>query len=496
MGFSREPGWARHLPPGTPEPDLLEAGSLPRAWARGWAQAPDSRVVREAGGPWTSAAGLDQLSRRAAGRFQAAGLTAGDRVLMSAASSTALIAHHVGALRLGLVVVPANTAYGEAELGHITRDAEPAAAVLDDERRTPWVGDLPVLMVGDRLDGVEPASLGDLDRAEPSDPALIGYTSGTTGRPKGAVLSHGNLLASAEALRIAWRWSAADRLILALPLFHMHGLGVGVHGTLLAGASMVLIPRFDVEAVLDAVADATLFFGVPTMYSRLAASDRVSELASLRLCVSGSAPLPAEVFEQIATAGHQRVLERYGMTETVMNLSNPYDGERRPGSVGFPLPGVEIRLEGGEAGEILVRGPNVFSGYWRNGEATRAAFRDGWFLTGDVAERDGDGYIRIVGRNKELIISGGFNVYPREVEEVLESHPDVIEAAVTGTPDAEWGEAVTAYVVLRPGVPTPDLIEHCQGRLAPFKRPRLVHAVGALPRNALGKIQRDALRAD
>ncbi|GAC1315334.1 MAG: acyl-CoA synthetase [Acidimicrobiales bacterium] len=476
-----------------PDPALLAGGTLPRAWAQRWSEAPDAPVARVVDGPWVNAADLDALSRRAAARFQAAGLRAGDRVLISAASSVALIAHHVGALRLGLVVVPVNTAYGEAELGHITRDAEPSAAVLDDERRVPWVGDVPVLMVADDLHQLEAAATGALDRPDPGDPALIGYTSGTTGRPKGAVLSHANLLASAEALRVAWRWSPTDRLILALPLFHMHGLGVGVHGTLLAGASMVLLPRFDVDAVLDAVPDATLFFGVPTMYARLAASDRVGELAGLRLCVSGSAPLPPEVFERIAIAGHQRVLERYGMTETVMLLSNPYEGERRAGSVGFPLPGVELTLDEGDAGEILVRGPSVFGGYWRNDDATRAAFRDGWFLTGDVGERDCDGYIRIVGRNKELIISGGFNVYPREVEEVLETHPAVLEAAVTGTPDPEWGEAVTAYVVLRHPVSTKDLVEHCKGRLAPFKSPRLVHVVEALPRNALGKIQRDAL---
>ena len=488
------PAWSRHLLPGAPDPELLEARSLPNAWSMRWREAPEAPVVRDAGGDWILAGEVELRSRAAASELSALGLNAGDRVLMSAAASAELVVWHVAALRLGLVVVPANTTYGQAELGHILSDADPAAAVLDDEERAAWVSPLPVIVLGaDRRSesggGVE------LDKSMPADPALIGYTSGTTGKPKGAVLNHGNLLASAQALRIAWRWDPGDRLVLALPLFHMHGLGVGVHGTLLAGASMVLLPRFEPNAVFDAIAEhrSTLFFGVPTMYARLADSLRVKELAGLRLCVSGSAPLPAEVFDRIERSGGQRVLERYGMTETVMNLSNPYDGERRPGSVGFPLPGVEIRLSAGDTGEILVRGPNVFKGYWRNPVATKASFRDGWFATGDVAERDPDGYIRIVGRNKELIITGGFNVYPREVEEALESHPDVVEAAVTGTPDDEWGEVVTAYVVLGRAVSEMDLIAHCQDLLAPFKRPRLVHVVGALPRNALGKIQRDAL---
>ena len=487
--------WARHLPPGAPDPDLLAAETLPRAWAHRWAEAPGAAVLREAEGPWVTAGELDRRSQAAAVRFRTLGLRTGDRILMSAGAGPNLVALHVGALRAGLVVVPVNTAYGPAELAHIVSDAEPAAAVLDDPGRAAWVGSLPVVMVDDDLPAPDPEGL---DTASRHDPALLGYTSGTTGRPKGAVLTHGNLLASAEALHIAWRWAPADRLILALPLFHMHGLGVGVHGTLLAGGSMVLLPRFDVDAVLDAISDhgATLFFGVPTMYARLAASPRVGELAALRLCVSGSAPLPPDVFDRIAAASGHRVLERYGMTETVMLLSNPYDGERRAGSVGFPLPGVEMRLDGGGSGEILVRGPNVFEGYWRNPEATRDAFREGWFLTGDVGERDGDGYVRIVGRNKELIITGGFNVYPREVEEALESHPDVAEAAVTGSPDPEWGEVVTAYVVLTRPVAPDALLAQCAPLLAPFKRPRRIHVVDRIPRNALGKIQRGALGPD
>jgi malonyl-CoA/methylmalonyl-CoA synthetase len=314
------------------------------------------------------------------------------------------------------------------------------------------------------------------------------------------VLRHGNLLASAEALRLAWRWVQDDRLVLALPLFHIHGLGVGLHGTLLTGASAVLLPRFDPDAVLDAARDheATLFFGVPTMYARLAGSPRVGELASLRLLVSGSAALPPTVFERLAERAGQRPLERYGMTETVMNVSNPHDGERRPGTVGLPLPGVELRLAEGD-GEVLLRGPNVFDGYWRNPEATAEAFdADGWFRTGDLGSLDERGYLRIEGRSKELIITGGYNVHPREVEELLLEHPGVAEVAVVGTPSEEWGEVVTAFVVATdPGDPPDEgeLLALAAEQLAPFKRPRLVRYVESLPRNALGKVLKHELRA-
>ncbi len=328
--------------------------------------------------------------------------------------------------------------------------------------------------------------------------ALLCYTSGTTGAPKGAMLTHGNTLASCEAIRLAWRWTADDRLVLALPLFHVHGLGVGLHGTLLCGASAVLVPRFTPAAVLDAAHahDATLFFGVPTMYARLAASPRLAELARLRLCVSGSAPLPAALHERLATAAGVRVLERYGMTETIMNVSNPYEGERRPGTVGFPLPGVELRLQGGgESGEILLRGPNVFPGYWQRAAATADAFTaDGWFRTGDVGALDPDGYLRIVGRSKELIISGGFNVYPREVEDVLRAHPGVADVAVVGEPSDEWGEEVVAVVVAGDEpVTEAELLALAAAELAPYKQPRRVRFVAELPRNALGKVLRHQL---
>ena len=419
-------------------------------------------------------------------------------MLFGAESSLGLVIAHVAALRSGIVVVPANTAYRERELAHIVGDARPKAALVDSDDRMRSVraatrGE--VVVVGPEV-GLPDRGAELLDAAVPDDPALIGYTSGTTGSPKGAVLSHANLLVGSESVRLAWRWTAADRLVLALPLFHVHGLCVGLHGTLLAGASAVLLPRFEVDAVLDAAPehDASMFFGVPTMYHRLARSARVGELARLRLCVSGSAPLPAELYQALAERGGQQVLERYGMTETLMLVSNPCDGERRPGSVGFALPGVELRLSDGTEGEIQVRGPNVFAGYWERPQATAESFTDGWFRTGDLASVDPDGYVRILGRSKELIISGGLNVYPREVEEVLLAHPDVAEVAVVGTPSDEWGEVVTAFVVPAGAHHSADpLLAFAAEQLAPFKRPRVVHFVDSLPRNPLGKVLRHEL---
>jgi len=493
------PAWAAHLPPGV-DPgalDLTAAGSLPAAWAARWRARPDRPVVRDPDGSW--ATGADLLARTAAvaGRLAAAGLAPGDRVLVSGLGSVDLVVAHCAALRAGYVVVPVNAAYTPRELAVIAADAEPRAAVLGEEdlRAAAAALDLPVVVGTDvDLPGGPPPPL---DAGGPGDPALLPYTSGTTGTPKGALLSHGNLLASAEGLRLAWRWSEDDCLILCLPLFHMHGLGVGLHGTLLAGARAVLLPRFDVDDVLAAAADpglgATLFFGVPTMYARLAAAPDLGPLRGLRLCVSGSAPLAADLHARIAERTGHAVLERYGMTETVMLVSNPVDGERRPGTVGLPLPGVDVRLDPA-SDEILVRGPNVFAGYWRRSDATAAVFtEDGWFRTGDVGAWDDAGYLAIVGRAKELIITGGYNVYPREIEDVLRAHPGVGDVAVVGTPSPEWGEVVTAYVEPGPGFDAAAVLAWAAERLAPYKRPRLVHAVDALPRNAMGKVVRDRL---
>ena len=500
-----DPAWARHLPPGTTvgSVDLLRDGSLPRAWVSRWRADPARPVVRRPDGSWIDAGALLRRTGHAARRMQAAGLVPGDRVLVSGAASGELVVAHIAALRAGLVVVPVNREYTRRELGVIVADARPRAAVLDRPELRAAVGEIdPAVVVTDvDLDGLpprpepaDPDPQADLDLAGSEDTALLPYTSGTTGVPKGALLTHGNLLASAAALVLAWRWGPDDRLILCLPLFHMHGLGVGLHGSLLAGGSVLLQPGFDAEAVLSAAADATLFFGVPTMYARLVAADDPGRLRSLRLCVSGSAPLSAELHRLVRERCGQEVLERYGMTETVMLVSNPHDGDRRAGTVGLPLPGVDLRLDA-DSSEIEVRGPNVFHGYYGRPDADADAFTDdGWFRTGDVGQIDDDGYLSIVGRAKELIISGGFNVYPREVEDVVRTHPAVIDVAVVGTPSAEWGETVTAYVVASEEVDLAALTAWVAGDLVAYKRPRLVHRIDALPRNAMGKVVRSELR--
>jgi len=480
--------WRAHGFRGEPA-DLVAAESLPKAWVARWSASPGARVLRDADTPWMTAAEVEEKSAAAAGRLAAAGIEPGDRVVMSCPPSADLVLAHVAALRLGAIVVPVNTAFGPNELGNVWNEARPKLAVLDDPARLPDAPSCPPSL--DDLPTKSATPMLDASRAD--DPAMLMFTSGTTGRPKGAILSHGNALASAEGVRTAWRWTPEDRLVLTLPLFHMHGLGVGVHGTLLTGASMAIAP-FSPDGVLDLAATekATLFFGVPTMYVRLVTSPRVGELASLRLCVSGSAALAADVWRALAERGGQRVIERYGMTETFMNTSNPHDGDRRPGSVGFGLPGVEVRL--GDNDEICVRGPNVLHSYWERPDATADAFCDGWFLTGDIGEFDADGYLSIVGRSKDLIITGGFNVYPREIEELLAEHPAVAEAAVAGEPSDEWGETVVAYVVTSHAVSEADLIEWCAARLAKYKRPRHVRFLDALPRNALGKVVKSELR--
>jgi len=481
------------------DPGAAGAGSLPRAWGRAWQADPERPQIHDPVQGWRSRGELDQESARRAGRLARLGLEPGDRVLLSCESGWDLVATYVACLRRGLVVIPTHTAYGPRELEHLVADARPRVALVDAPERAGWLsGIAPQLdCLGPELDlpdGPTPT----LDAAAPESPALLCYTSGTTGRPKGALLSHANCLASAEALRRAWRWTEADRLLLVLPLFHMHGLGVGLHGTLHAGGSLVLQRGFDPDAVLAGVGDfaATLFFGVPTLFHRLVRHPRVRALAGLRLCVSGSAPLPAALHAEIEAATGQRVLERYGMTETLMLVSNPEPaelGERRPGSVGWPLPGVELRLVGDPA-EIQVRGPNVFSGYWERPDANAEAFTpDGFFRTGDLGTLDAEGYLRIAGRARELIISGGYNVYPREVEDAVHAHPAVEEAAVVGEPSSEWGERVVAYAVLNAPLELADLRAFLAEALAAFKHPRALYPVSTLPRNALGKVQKQRL---
>jgi malonyl-CoA/methylmalonyl-CoA synthetase len=487
------------------EPEALTAkGSLPSAWAKNWRANPNDVVLCDHDtNVWMTNAELEAASATVARTFTNAGVKRGDRIVMSCEPSVSLIVAHVGALRMGAIVVPVNTAYGKTELQRIVNQCRPALAVFDDPSSITGVPtcdasvSLPATAHRDHTSEHQFELELELDNTRAEDPALLMFTSGTTGLPKGVVLSHGNILASAQALVTAWQWTANDRLLLALPLFHMHGLGVGVHGTLLAGASAVIVPKFSVDTVLDAIArhHATLFFGVPTMWVRMAASSRIAELAPLRLCVSGSAPLSPDTWRALADKGHQQILERYGMTETIMNISNPLVGQRRPGSVGLPLPGVSVRVRGVEGpGEIVLRGPNVLQTYWERPDATAEAFTsDGWFLTGDLGEIDTDGYIQIVGRSKDLIISGGFNVYPREVEEALLTHPHVSEAAVIGVAHPEWGETVMAFVVTDRLVSTDELHAHVEPLLAKYKRPREIKFLNELPKNALGKTQKHIL---
>ncbi len=337
----------------------------------------------------------------------------------------------------------------------------------------------------------------DLDSARPEDAALIVYTSGTTGTPKGAVHTHASLLAGSRSLCEAWGIAANDRLLLALPLFHVHGLCAGLLTTLAAGASIALLERFTPAGVAEAAATCSLFFGVPTMYHRLAESDLAGALAPLRLCVSGSARLDPELWTHLHSTHGVTVLERYGMTETLLTLSNPLLGERRPGSVGRPLPGISATLDGTDdlgIGELMVRGPSLFAGYWGRPDATAGAWRDGWFATGDLASVSSDGYFTIRGRRTEMIITGGHNVYPAEVEAVLRAHPSVSDVCVVGVRSPEWGESVVAFVVGHLGAPDVAALEALAMRdLAPFKRPREYRVIDALPKNALGKVLRREL---
>tara|TARA_Y100001970_G_scaffold294141_1_gene447452 strand:- start:1780 stop:3270 length:1491 start_codon:yes stop_codon:yes gene_type:complete len=489
--------WQPHLPEATDlsQIDLLAGGTLPNVWVNRWRRYPDNNVIHDPEQGWVSGGTLLSRSETTARRLAHAGVLPGERVLLSASSSLELVIAHVAALRLGAVVIPTNGAYRAEEVAHVVSDARPRVAIVEQPEWREWIHATdPNVISTDPSVELDDGPALSLDGVETDGAALIGYTSGTTGRPKGAVLTHGNLLSSVRGLEIAWRWTSKDILILALPLFHMHGLGVGLHGSLTVGGRAVLLPDFDADQVLDSIKKfgATMFFGVPTMYGRLLNSEKVSQLGDLRLCVSGSAPLSAEVHRKIYDSAGQHILERYGMTETAMLVSNPYEGERRPNSVGFPLPGVEVRIEG-DPPEIQVKGPNVFKGYWERQEENLSAFDGGWFRTGDLGAIDSDGYLAITGRAKELIISGGFNVYPKEVEDVIVEHEAVQECAVVGVSDEEWGEAVVAFVVATRDVDSAELRNFVGERLAHYKRPQNTYRVDSLPRNALGKVQKHRL---
>jgi malonyl-CoA/methylmalonyl-CoA synthetase len=418
---------------------------------------------------------------------------------MYAASSLDWVIAYLGAQRAGACVVPMNPDYRAAEVEHIVTNADPPLVITDDERSATLDG------LGRRVVNVHKpprAAPPPMPELTPESPAAILYTSGTTGRPKGAVLDHGGLLAQARGAIEMWRWTRADVLVHALPLFHLHGLGMGLHGTLLSGGSATLI-HFSPEAVVaeltrDDEIRGTMFFGVPSMYQRLLdwLDEHPADLTHVRLFVSGSAPLPPALFARCERLLGQPPVERYGITEGGIVITNPYDGPRQPGRVGIPFPGVEVKL--GDKDEVLLKGGQVFKGYWRNDAATKEAFTpDGFFMTGDVGEIGEDGTLAIRGRLKELIISGGFNVYPREVEIVLEAHPAVDEVAVAGVQSEAWGEEVTAFVVPSKTQPLieDELIAFARARLATYKCPRRVVVVSSLPRNAMGKVERSRLPA-
>jgi malonyl-CoA/methylmalonyl-CoA synthetase len=446
---------------------------------------------------------LESRSNRVARWLIRSGFEPGDRLCVYLANCVEMIDVYLACIKTGIIFVPINILYRNTEITHILRDSEPRA-VISDEAIT---SDLPVYSRGDlsryaeQEDGTRPSIC-----LNANAPAGIIYTSGTTGTSKGAVLTQGNFAANAENLLKLWRITANDRFLLALPLFHVHALGNGLHCWLRSGCRMRLLERFAYQTAPEEFLRfrPTLFFGVPTVYVRLLDFDPdvAREIGSfMRLFVSGSAPLPAKVFGDFQNLFGHTILERYGMSETLMIMSNPYEGERRAGTVGFPLPGIEAKLlnEGGsapangETGEIYLRGPNVFSGYWKREEATRASFVNGFFRTGDLATRSPDGYYTLCGRKSDVIISGGFNIYPREIEEFLQAQPEIAEAAIIGVSDSLRGEVPIACIVPRDSLDTASMEKRCRDNMASFKVPRKFVIVDKLPRNALGKIQKHLL---
>ena len=427
---------------------------------------------------------IDARANRVAAILHQRGLRTGDRLCVQLPNSIEMLDVYLACGKLGVIFVPINVLYRDREVSHILADAEPKWFVTPRE--------LP------ELSGAAPPI--EFPRQPDDAPAALIYTSGTTGTPKGAILTRGNIAVNARNLVDAWRITASDRLLLALPLFHVHALGNGIGCWIESRCRMRLLERFEHQTAAAQFLDfqPTLFFGVPTMYVRLLETppDIAREIGGrMRLFVSGSAPLPAQTLEDFRALFGHTILERYGMSETLMITSNPYDGERRPGSVGLPLPGVSVRLD--EAGEVRVMGPNVFTGYWRSEEKTRAAFDDdGWFKTGDIATCSADGYYTLCGRKSDLIISGGFNIYPREIEEFLIEQPEIAEAAVVGEPDALRGEVPVAYVVSCSNVNADTLANRCRSQLASFKIPRRFVFIEKLPRNALGKVQKHLLSSD
>ncbi len=466
----------------------LRSGTLPEELLK-----PGLGVVLRSGGSEMTRDQLSSEAAKIAGFLLGAGVNLGDRVAVYAANSPAWVVGYLGVIRAGACAVMMNPDYHSAEAEHILRDSEPKLVIADRPRR-----DI-VTRLGFKTISVEQLPRGDaapMLELTPESPAAILYTSGTTGRPKGALLDHGNFLAQGRGALEVWRWTSDDTLVHALPLFHLHGLGMGLHGTLLSGGSTVLVPFTPENVVRELTHGGTMFLGVPSMYHRLCEwlEQHPTDLSHVRLFVCGSAPLPPALFERCARLLGQPPVERYGITEGGIVVTNLYQGVRRPGRVGFPFPGVEVKL--GELGEVQLKGGQVFNGYWRNPQATQEAFTDdGFFRTGDVGEIGEDGSLAIRGRIKELIITGGFNVYPREVEIVLEAHPAVLEVAVAGVPSEKWGEEVTAFVVPSASAKLveSELIAFAHERLASYKCPKRVVTLDRLPRNAMGKVQRSLL---
>lgn len=480
---------------------------------------PDSTLIKEAGGSAITYGEFIAEISRLGGALIEAGLQPGDRVAVQVEKSVRALALYLATVKAGGIFLPLNTAYTPAEIEYFLNDAEPAIFICDPSKPaalSPIAAQVnsKILTLDGNGDGsLTEASLKASPLAEAStrggkDVAAILYTSGTTGRSKGAMLSHDNLLSNALTLVDYWRFSSSDTLIHALPIFHTHGLFVATNVVLASGASMIFQQKFDPALVLQSMPDATVLMGVPTFYTRLLQSDGLTREATqhMRLFVSGSAPLLAETHREWEERTGHAILERYGMTETNMNTSNPYDGRRIAGTVGYPLPGVEIRvtnpetgalLASGEIGMIEVRGPNVFQGYWRMPEKTAAELRtDGFFITGDLGRVDQDGYVHIVGRGKDLIITGGYNVYPKELESEIDALDGVYESAAIGVPHPDFGEGIVAVVVREPGanVTESDILEALTQRLASYKRPKKLVFLEELPRNTMGKVQKNVLR--
>ncbi|HSV69797.1 MAG TPA: malonyl-CoA synthase [Methylibium sp.] len=467
---------------------------------------------------------LDRASAMIANLLASLELPTGTRVAAHTDKSVEALILYLGTLRAGFVYLPLNNGYQQAELAYFIENAEPGVVVCAS-RNFPWISKLAfprgvrnVFTLDDDRSGSlldRAAQHGDRHEVVPraaEDLAAILYTSGTTGRSKGAMLSHGNLLSNARTLQDYWDWRPGDVLIHALPIFHVHGLFVASHGALLNGSTMLWLAKFEPKAVVERMPRASVFMGVPTLYVRLLQETGLTRevCRNMRLFLAGSAPLLIETFREWQERTGHTIVERYGMSETIMLSSNPCkpsDGERRGGTVGKPLPGVQLRVAGegdrplptGEIGNIEVQGPNVFGGYWRMPEKTAEEFTaDGWFRTGDVGRFDADGYVTIVGRSKDLIISGGYNVYPAEIEGYLNDMDGVAESAVVGVPHPDFGEAVVAVVVAKPGV-APDgavLVAQLKGKIANFKVPKKLFVVPDLPRNAMGKVQKNLLRAE